>query len=137
MPELFGPLWVAAFKRAIDASDDYKTSSNNWEFPVVLVQRADVKQGRPTPQYAYLDLWRGTCREARIGTSLDVERAPVVISADRDVWVQILRGKLELLTAVMLRKISVDKGNPSVLIGSVAAMRALVKAAQAASDGFT
>lgn len=136
MPELFGPLWVAAFKRAIDTSDDYKSSSNKWESPVVLVQRADVKQGRPT-QYAYFDLWRGTCREARMGTSLDVERAPVVISADRDVWVEILRGKLELLTAVMLRKISIDKGSPSMLIGSVAAMRALVKAAQAASVGFT
>jgi putative sterol carrier protein len=136
VPELFGPQWVAAFKRAIDASDDYKSSSNNWESPVVLVQRADVKRGQPA-QYAYLDLWRGTCREARFGTSLDVERAPVVISADRDVWVQILHGKLELLTAVMLRKISIDKGSPSMLIGSVAAMRALVKAAQAASVGFT
>jgi putative sterol carrier protein len=137
VPELFGPAWVAAFKKAIDTSDDYKISSNKWELPVVLVQRADVKQGRPTAQYAYFDLWRGTCREARMGTSLDVERAPVVISADRDVWVQILRGKLELLTALMLRKISIDKGNPSLLVGSVAAMRALVKAAQAASEGFT
>ena len=137
MPELFGPAWVAAFKREIDASAEYKTSSNHWELPVVLVQRADASQGRPTPQYAYFDLWRGTCREARMGTSLDVERAPVVISADRDVWVQILRGKLELLTAVMLRKISIDKGSPSLLIGSVAAMRALVKAAESASEGFT
>ena len=137
MPELFGPQWVAAFKRAIDSSVDYKSASNNWESPVVLVQRADAKNGRPTPQFAYFDLWRGTCREARMGTSLDVERAPVVISADRDVWVEILRGKLELLTAVMLRKISIDKGSPSMLIGSVAAMRALVKAAQAASVGFT
>jgi len=136
VPELFGPQWVAAFKRAIDASADYMSASNNWELPVVMVQRADEKNGRPTPQYAYFDLWRGTCREARMGTSLDVERAPVVISADRDVWIQILQGKLELLTAVMLRKISIDKGSPSMLIGSVAAMRALVKAAQVASVGF-
>ena len=136
MPELFGAAWVAAFKREIDESAEYKAASNRWESPVVLVQRADAKHGRPTAQYAYLDLWHGTCREARMGGVLDAERAPLVISAERAVWVEILSGRLELLTAVMLRKLSVDKGDLSQLLGSVAAMRALVKAAQAASEGF-
>jgi putative sterol carrier protein len=137
VPEFFGSEWVAAFKRAIDASAEYKSASNNWEWPVVLVQRADAEHGRPQPHYVYLDLWHGVCREARVGTLLDIDRAPLVVSADRDVWFEMVGGRLEMLTAMMLRKISVDKGSPSLLIGSVAAMRALVKAARAASEGFT
>ena len=137
MPDLFGPAWIADFKRQIDGSTDYRRTSNNWEWPVVLMQRADPKKGRPTPQYVYLDLWHGTCREARVGTALDVERVPLVIAADRGTWIDLLEGKIELLSAVMLRKISIDKGNAAQLIGSVAAIRALVKAAEAASDGYS
>jgi putative sterol carrier protein len=137
VPELFGPLWIQAFKKQIDASAEYRLASNNWELPVVLVSRAEPKAGRPTPSYVYLDLWHGACRGARTGTALDVERAPLVISANRGVWIDVLNGKLELLSSIMLRKISIDKGNASQLIGSVAAIRALVKAAAAASTGFS
>ena len=137
MPELFGPAWTTAFKNEINSSAEYRNASNNWEWPVVLASRAEPRAGRPTPSYVYLDLWHGSCRDARTGTVLDVERAPVVISANRGVWLDILNGKLELLTAIMLRKISLDKGNASQLIGSVAAVRALVKAAAAASVGFS
>jgi putative sterol carrier protein len=137
VPELFGPMWIQAFKKQINASAEYRRASNNWELPVVLVSRADPEAGQPTTAYVYLDLWHGACREARNGTVLDVERAPVVISANRAVWVDFLKGKIELLSAILLRKISIDKGNVTQLLGSVAAVRALAKAAAAASEGFS
>jgi putative sterol carrier protein len=126
---------MQAFKRTINESAEYRMRSNNWELPVVLVRRADPKTGEPR-SCVYLDLWHGTCREARIGTTLDIERAPIVISSDRGTWLDLLSGKVELLTAVMLRKISIDRGSTSQLLGSVPAVRALVKCAAAASKGF-
>lgn len=137
MPELFGPAWVHAFKAEIDASSDYKVASNHWEWPVVLVQRADPKAGNHAPSYVFLNLWHGTCREARVGSALDADHVPIVISADRATWLELLNGKVEPLTAVMLRRISIDKGSATQLMGSVAGIRALVKAAEAASEGYT
>jgi putative sterol carrier protein len=135
--ELFDAGWVAAFKRRIDESDEYRRTSNNWEWPVVLASRTNVGRGSP-PQmhYVYLDLWHGVCREACVGSALDVDRVPLVISADRQTWINIMKGNIELLTAVMLRKVTIEKGDVSRLLGSIAAIRALAKAAEAASEGF-
>jgi putative sterol carrier protein len=136
MPDLFGTAWVQAFKKEIDASDEYKRASNEWEWPVVLGTHADAAVG-DVASYVYLDLYHGACREARVGSAIDLDRAPFVFIAARETWLNVMRGKLELLTAVMLRKVRIEKGDMSLLLGSVGAVRALVKAAQAASAGYT
>jgi putative sterol carrier protein len=137
MPELFGAAWAQAFKRAIDASDEYSRASKTWEWPVVLMSRADAKAGETVSPHVYLDLYRGSCREARVGSAIDLDRAAFIISATRDTWLKVMSGKLELLTAVMLRKVVIEKGDVSRMLGSVDAVRALVKAAQAASAGYS
>ncbi len=74
----------------------------------------------------YLDLWHGECREAKVATEGDFEKARFVIKADPFTWLDILEGKLETISAVMRGKLKLAKGGAIALTPHVRAAKELV-----------
>ena len=126
--ELFGADWLQAWQRELNSNAAYRDAAAQWEWPLVLC--ASGENG-PRRSCAYLDLWRGECREARPARPGDEEQARFVISGSYAVWKQVLDGRLEVVSAIMLRRLTLDKGSVSSLLGYIGAAKALVVTAAA------
>jgi putative sterol carrier protein len=130
--ELFSAPWLAAWQRELNASAAYRDAAAQWEWPLILSITAEEPQAGDSPERsAYLDLWHGTCREARPALDTDEEHARFVISGSIAVWRQVLDGRLEVVSAIMLRRLSLDKGSVASLLGYIGAAKALVVTAAA------
>jgi len=127
----FSPEWVQAYAGKIRASEVYKKAAASWEWPLVLVMSKDPSLGLPEDVGVYLDLMHGDCREARVATPDDIERAPYVLTADAYTWKQITDGKLDPIGAMMRGKVKVTRGSLVTLARYVAAAKALVDCAAA------
>lgn len=127
--ELFSDDWIQKWQARINASSTYRASAAKWEWPLVVRVRPDAAAGLPAGRSIYLDLWHGECREARAATPADIDRATFVMSGDVATWRGLLEGKLDPLAAIMMRKLSLDKGSATSLLGYVNAAKALVAAA--------
>src|SRR4051812_17716452 len=81
LPHAFpSPEWVAAYRTAIVASDDYRAASGEWTHgPVALVIPAQPDIGVPDDIGIWLDLERGDCRAARVVTRDEAQGAPFVL----------------------------------------------------------
>ncbi len=126
--ELFGENWLHAWRRELNANAAYRDAAAQWEWPLILC--ASAENGSPK-SCAYLDLWHGECRDARPARPDDNERARFVISGSFAVWKQVLDGRLEVVSAIMLRRLTLDKGTVSSLLGYIGAAKALVVTAAA------
>lgn len=131
--ELFSAPWLTAWQRELNASAAYRDAAAQWEWPLILSM---TDEGRPdggegAERSAYLDLWRGKCREARPAEKADEEIAGFIISGSIAVWRQVLDGRLEVVSAIMLRRLSLDKGSVASLLGYIGAAKALVVTAAA------
>lgn len=131
--ELFSAPWLAAWQRELNASAAYRDAAAQWEWPLILsITAEDPQAGDEGPdRSAYLDLWHGICREARPAAALDEESARFIISGSIAVWRQVLDGRLEVVSAIMLRRLSLDKGSVASLLGYIGAAKALVVTAAA------
>ncbi|HKW44334.1 MAG TPA: hypothetical protein VJN22_01675 [Candidatus Eremiobacteraceae bacterium] len=136
--ELFSAPWLAAWQRELNASAAYRDAAAQWEWPLIL---SIVDEGRQrgdggAERSAYLDLWHGTCRDARPAGASDEESARFIISGSIAVWRQVLDGRLEVVSAIMLRRLSLDKGSVASLLGYIGAAKALVVTAAAVDTHY-
>ncbi|MGH7856071.1 MAG: SCP2 sterol-binding domain-containing protein, partial [Candidatus Binatia bacterium] len=95
MPRFPSAEWFAAFARAVNDSAEHKEAAAAWEGDVTLVVEAEPDHGVHEDTYAWLDLWHGACREARIVSVDEGERARFVISAPYSRWKDVIRGRLD------------------------------------------
>jgi putative sterol carrier protein len=126
--ELFSAPWLAAWQRELNQNATYHNAAAQWEWPLIL---SSTDEGGQTAASAYLDLWHGECRAARPATPADAQSARFIISGSIAVWKQVLDGRLEVVSAIMLRRLSLDKGSVGSLLGYISAAKALVVTAAA------
>ena len=123
------PEWVAAYGAAINASEDYRAASTEWTHgAVALVMPALPAIGVPDDVAILLDLDRGVCRSARLGTRPDAQQAPFILTAEYRYWKQIIKKELGPIAGIMQRKVALQ-GSLPIVVRFIKSAEALVDAA--------
>lgn len=130
MTGLFTSEWVAAWGEALNRSTAYQAAGKHWEGPLVLEAQADSGRGLPATVAVWLDLWRGTCREARLATAADLDRARYVITGPLAVWLTVLAGEMAPTMAILQGRLTLLRGSMLGLMPHVHAATALLRVAQ-------
>ena len=130
------PEWVSAYGAAINASEAYRAASLEWTHgAVALVVNAQPEIGITEAVGIWLDLDRGTCREAKVVSQGDAERAAFVIAGDYAQWKRVIRKELGPIAGIMQRKLSL-KGSLPIVVRFVKSAEQLVQAATTLSTRF-
>lgn len=128
--------WVAAYGRAINASEAYRTAAAEWTFgAVALVINPQPEIGIPEAIGVWLDLENGACREAKVVDLAATEHAPFVLTADYVRWKEILRRELGPIAGIMQRKVAL-KGSLPIIVRFVKAAEELVHVATGVPTTF-
>jgi putative sterol carrier protein len=121
--------WVAAYEAAINASDEYRSSSTEWTHgSVALVMPAAPVIGVPEDLAIWLDLDRGVCRGARLVPRQDARQAPFILTAEYRYWKQIIKKELGPIAGIMQRKVALQ-GSLPIVVRFIKSAEALVDAA--------
>jgi putative sterol carrier protein len=130
------PEWVAAYGVAINASEVYRSASQQWTHgPVALVVAAHPEIGVAQPVGIWLDLERGACREAKVVTTSEAQGAPFVLTAEYRYWKQIIRKELGPIAGIMQRKVALQ-GSLPIVVRFIKSAEALVDAATTVPTRF-
>lgn len=114
MPTFPSEDWLRSYKDAINASDEHKRAAADWEGDVSLVIEAEPEKGLEEHLYAWLDLWHGECREVKVVSIDEAERARFVIAAPYSRWKDVIRGKLEPIRGMREGKLRLAGDLPAI-----------------------
>jgi ribonucleoside-diphosphate reductase beta chain len=134
-PDLFTESWLERWRSELNGSAAYRDAADHWTWPIVFTMWADPAAGIPERRSAYLDLYQGSCREARVAADGDLTSAPYVIGGAAATWQRILDRQLDPVMALVRRKLRLERGSLLVLTRQVRAARELVAAAARATRG--
>ncbi len=123
--EILSEAWVQAWSDALNGSESYRAAAAGWEGAVAVAVRCEPQRGIEA-RAVFLDLWHGACRAARIASPADLEAARYVLTADAATWLELLRGGLDPVTAVMGGRLELGKGSVMSLLPHLAAAKELV-----------
>ena len=130
------PEWVRAYGAAINANSVYKAASLEWTFgAVALVVNPQPEIGIAVPLGIWLDLDRGVCREAKVVSQQDAEKAAFVITADYAQWKRVIRKELGPIAGIMQRKLLL-KGSLPIVVRFVKSAEQLVESATTVPTKF-
>lgn len=135
MTGLFTDEWAAAWGDALNRSAAYQEAGKAWEGALVLEAQADPARGLEESAAVWLDLWRGSCRAARLATSDDLDRARFVITGPLAVWLMILAGELSPSMAILQGRLTLARGSMLGLLPHVQSATELLRVAQALTEG--
>jgi putative sterol carrier protein len=107
--------WLELYRRRIDASDEYRDAAATWEGDIAFRFEAEPDRGVPEDLWAWLDLWHGACRQARLVSAEDGRRAAYVISAPYSRWKDVLAGELDPIKGMMQGKLKLDGDLPTII----------------------
>src|SRR5262249_33906258 len=100
-----------------------------WTYgPVALVVKADQAIGIPEDIGLWLDLHQGVCREAKLVSRAEAERAPFCIAGEYARWKSVIRKELDPIKAMMQKKLEL-KGQMTLIVKYVNASKELVECA--------
>jgi len=120
--------WTRAYKDAINSNPAYKTAGKDWTHGVVaMVVKADPSLGIPEDQGMWLDVHGGECRDCRLVSREEAEKAPFVIVADYARWKQVIKKEVDPIKAMMQGKLKLTKGHMPTIVKYVHASRELVE----------
>ncbi len=123
------PEWAAEFKRQLDASAGYRAAGKDWTHgPVALVVKADPQIGIADDVGLWLDLDRGVCRDAKVVSRAEADKAPFCILGEYSRWKSVIRKELDPIKAMMQKKLEL-KGQMTTIVKYVNASKELVEAA--------
>ncbi|MCE4614687.1 MAG: SCP2 sterol-binding domain-containing protein [Desulfurococcales archaeon] len=130
------PEWAELFCKALNELDGYKKSGKGWVWPILFKAKdlpEDIREIYNSETIGWkLDLYNGTCRGMEWYNDASQAEAEYVITAAYKDWVSILEGKLNPTTALMRRKLKIEKGSYATVLRYPIAALYLVKAAKIA-----
>lgn len=135
MPTFPSAEWLDAYKDAINASETYREVAADWEGDITYVVEPDPDHGLTDEVWGWVDLHRGTCRDARVVTPEEGERARYVIRAPYSTWKQVLQGRLEPIKGMTQGKLRLRGDLPEISRQREAA-QVLVKIASTVQTTF-
>ncbi len=107
--------WLEIYRQRINGSPEYREAAATWEGDVAFRFEAEPDRGVPNDMWAWLDLWHGQCRAARMIAEDEGRRAPYVISAPYSRWKEVLAGNLDPVKAMMQGKLKLDGDLPTII----------------------
>jgi putative sterol carrier protein len=128
MAEFPSEAWLAEYVERINASDAYREAAATWEGDVSLVIEAEPDKGVPGDVWAWVDLWHGECREGRIVSPEEGDRARFVVRAPYSRWKEVIRKELDPVKGMMQGKLRL-KGDLPTIVRHVKAASELVNLA--------
>jgi putative sterol carrier protein len=135
MPEFPSPEWLDEYVEKINASPSYREAAATWEGDVAYVIEAEPDKGVPQEVVAWLDLWHGECRGARIVPAEEGEKARFVIRAPYSRWKEVILKDLDPVKGMMQGKLKL-KGDLPTIVRYVKAANELVNLAQTVETAF-
>ena len=128
MPKFPSAEWLVLYKDAINQSAEYKEAAATWEGDLTYVIEAEPDKNVPEEVHAWVDLWHGECRDAKIVSPEQGERAKFAIRAPYSRWKEVLRKELDPTKAMMQGKLKL-KGDLPTIVRYVKAANELVNIA--------
>lgn len=122
------PEWLVAYKDAINASAEFREAAQGWEGDVTYVIEAEPDKGLGGDAWGWFDLWHGECRDAKVVTPDDGERATFVIRAPYTMWKDVITGRLEPVRGMTIGKLKLS-GDLVTIRQNMRAVGALVAVA--------
>ncbi|MET1101628.1 MAG: SCP2 sterol-binding domain-containing protein, partial [Pyrodictiaceae archaeon] len=130
------PEWAKAYCEALNKSEEYRRAGSTWTAGDIMFiikglpeELRNLFGGRDSVGFI-LDLYQGRCRGVEFVEDVSSKSAAFVISANYNVWLDVISGKLHPTTALMTMKLKVEKGNVAILLRYAQAAIAMVNAAQ-------
>jgi len=106
--------WLRTYKDAINASETYARLASEWEGDVAYVVEPEPDLGVMEESWGWVDLWHGTCRDARLVTPEEGGRSRYVIRAPYSQWKEVLLGRLDPIKAMTTGKLKLRGDLPEI-----------------------
>jgi putative sterol carrier protein len=135
MPVFPGEEWLTEYVERINSSPAYKEAAATWEGDVAYVIEAEPDKGVTQEVWAWLDLWHGECREGKIVSAQEGDRARFVIRAPYSRWKEVIKKELDPVKGMMQGKLKL-KGDLPTIVRYVKAANELVSLAQTVDTEF-
>ncbi len=126
MPMFASQGWFEAFQIQINASDQYRDAAVDWEGDIAFRIVAEPDRNVPEDLWGYLDLWHGSCRDARAIGAADADAAAYTLSAPYSRWKDVVHGELDPIKGMMQGKLRV-RGDLPTIVRYVKAANELVR----------
>lgn len=123
--------WVQIAMEKINSDAHYAQVARNWEGDLRFAIEPEGAVDKPI--WIYMDLWHGKCRQAFIeDASSDINPA-FVLKAPYSHFVQIVRGELDPMQALLTRKLNVQ-GNLAMLLRNIPTVLDFVRCCREVTD---
>ena len=120
--------WCAEYKRAINGNAAYQSAGKDWTHGVVaMVVKAEPSMGIPEDKGMWLDVHQGECRDCKLVSAEEAQKASFVIVADYAKWKQVIKKEIDPIKAMMQNKLKLTKGHMPTIVKYVNASRELVE----------
>jgi putative sterol carrier protein len=127
--------WLREYVQRINGNESYRATAETWEGDIAYVIEAEPDKGVPEDVWAWLDLWHGECREGRIVSAGEGEKARFVIRAPYSRWKEVIKKELDPVKGMMQGKLKL-KGDLPTIVKYVKAANELVNTAQTVPTEF-
>lgn len=103
--------YVHAVMDVLNTDEQYAQIAKRWEGDILFVIEPDKEvESTDLPMTLYFDLWHGKCREVRV-IDPQVEEVPdaaFTLTAPQANYLQVLRGELDPMQAMITRRLKVE-----------------------------
>jgi len=106
--------WLHAYRDAINMSADFRIAATDWEGDVTFVIEAEPDKGAVLDVWHWFDLWHGICRDAKVVSPDEGDKAAFVVRAPYSRWKQVIRGQLEPTKAMLQGKLRLKGDLPKI-----------------------
>ena len=127
--------WIDAYVQRINDSSEYREAAATWEGDLAYVIEAEPDKGLPEDVWAWVDIWHGECRDAKITTAEKGESSRFIIRGPYSRWKEIIRKELDPIKGMMQCKLKL-KGDLPTIVRYVKAANELVNIASTVPTEF-
>jgi putative sterol carrier protein len=129
--------WCAAYKDAINANPRYQAAGKEWTFgTVAMIVTAEPAIGIVEDTAMVLDLHQGSCRECKLTSRQEAEKAAFVIVASYARWKEVIRKQLDPTKGMMQNRLKLTKGHMPTMVKFVTASKEQVESASMVPTQF-
>ncbi len=123
--------WMDTLCQKLNSDARYAQIASKWEgdLSIAIEPSGDLTE----PLFVYLDLWHGSCREAKLVSALEGLTPAFTLTATYDDITKILTGKLDPMQAMMIRKLRVQ-GSMAYMMRNVPTVLDFVRVAREATS---
>jgi len=134
MPKFPSREWAEEYCRVLNAHEPYKKAAKGWKWPILFKVKdlpPELASQYPGGEPGFLiRLEDGECLGVEWYDDASKADAPFILSASYKDWVDIITGKLNPLTAIIRKRLVIEKGEYQTIMRFPIAALEMVQAAK-------